>query len=82
MQAQLDDKKPPHHVMQSMSLFMGAPLDSTLSPQNIMAAQKVFMMQKAAVMPPAQTRMKGLEKAPKEHQTADQATQQRRIEGQ
>lgn len=77
-----ENGKVPYHVRQALSLFTGQNLDASLLPQNIMAAQKVFMMQKAAAMPPAQTRMKGLEKAPKEHQTADQATQQRRIEGQ
>lgn len=42
-----DEKKPPYHVRQAMSLFMGTNLDSSLTQPNIMAAQNVFAQQKA-----------------------------------
>lgn len=38
-----DGGKIPYHVRQSLSLFMGQPLDSTLTPQSILAAQSTFM---------------------------------------
>lgn len=41
------DKKPSHKVRQSLSLFLGSNLDSTLTPMNIQAAQSVFQMQKS-----------------------------------
>lgn len=37
-----EKRKPPYHVRQALSLFMGQDLDSSLTPQNIMAAQNVF----------------------------------------
>ena len=79
-EAQLKNEKPSHKVMQSLSLFMGTPLDSTLSPQNIMAAQAVFAQQRASIAAaPAQTKMKGLEKASKSYMTQDQAAAERRL---
>lgn len=41
--SQLKNKKPPYHVRQGMSLFMGANLSSENSPQNVQAAQATFM---------------------------------------
>jgi hypothetical protein len=35
----------PYHSRQMLSLFLGHPMDSTLTPQSIMAAQGVFMQQ-------------------------------------
>lgn len=42
------DGKIPYHLRQSMSLFLGEPLESSLRPQNIQAAQSVFAQQQAA----------------------------------
>lgn len=47
------EKKPPYHVRQAMSLFMGSNLDSSFLPQNITAAQGVFAAQKAQQQVPA-----------------------------
>jgi hypothetical protein len=41
-----NEKMPPYHVRQSMALFLGAPLDSSMTPSGIMAAQAVFAKQK------------------------------------
>lgn len=39
---QTDGKKPSYAVRQGLSLFLGAPLSSEMTPQSIMAAQAVF----------------------------------------
>lgn len=44
-----DEKMPPFHVRQGMAMFLGSPLDSTMTPQAIMAAQSVFAQQKLAM---------------------------------
>lgn len=47
VEAQQKNEKPPFHVRQGISLFMGAPVDSNFTPQNIQAAQATFAIQKA-----------------------------------
>lgn len=42
-----DTKKPPYKTRQALSLFLGNNMDSSLSQPNIMAAQSVFMQQRA-----------------------------------
>lgn len=42
IKAQLNGEKPPYKSRQAMSLFLGANLDSTFTPQSIMAAQATF----------------------------------------
>jgi hypothetical protein len=44
--AQLAGEKPPFHVIQGMSLFLGANLDGSLTPESMQAAQSVFAGQK------------------------------------
>lgn len=46
VEAQQNGERPPYAVRQSMSLFLGSPLDSTMTPQNILAAQATFVAQK------------------------------------
>jgi hypothetical protein len=41
-----EEKKPPYHVRQALSLFLGGNLDSSMKQPNIAAAQAVFMTQK------------------------------------
>lgn len=41
-EAQLKGEKPPFHVRQGLSTFLGAPLSGEMLPQNILAAQAVF----------------------------------------
>lgn len=43
--AQLDGKKPPYKARMGLSLLMGTPLDGTMAPQNIQAAQASFAAQ-------------------------------------
>ena len=40
-----EEKRPPYKVRQALSLFMGSSLDSTMTPQNMMAAQATFIQQ-------------------------------------
>lgn len=78
--AQMKNEKPPYKVRQSMSLFMGAPLDSTMTQPNIMAAQMVFAKQKMN-NPPTQNGKKGgtskMGDIPNQYRTSDQAAQAR-----
>lgn len=56
--AQLKEKKPPFHVRQALSLFMGADLSSDMAPESIAAAQATFV-NKAATPPAQQSAGKG-----------------------
>lgn len=69
------EKKPSYKTRQAMSLFLGSNLDSTLTPQNIMAAQAVFVQQKAAKI--AANKTNALGKLGKNTQTAEQAREDR-----
>lgn len=46
--SQLDGKKPNYKTKQGLSLLLGTPLSSEMTPLNIQAAQATFQMQKAA----------------------------------
>lgn len=77
------EKKPPSHVRQGLSMFLGAPLDGTMQPGMIQAAQSVFANQKAQ---PQQGQPHGnvkntskLNQASKQYQTPDQASQARQL---
>jgi hypothetical protein len=50
-EAQLNGEKPSFHIRQGMSMLMGTPLSSELTPQNIQAAQAVFQMQSSSQQP-------------------------------
>lgn len=79
LDAQLKNEKPPYKVRQSLSLFMGSPMDSTFSPQNIMAAQNVFARQNAekqqqqAPQPKKSGSTNKLSESPNQYRTADQS---------
>lgn len=45
-QAQIAKEKPPYKVRQALGLFLGQPLDSSMTPQSIMAAQNVFVQKR------------------------------------
>lgn len=49
--SQLNGKKPNYKTRQSLSLLLGTPLSSELTPQNIMAAQAVFSQARAQKAP-------------------------------
>lgn len=74
---QLDEtKKPPYHVRQALSLFLGSNLDSTLSQPNMMAAQNVFAQQRAQKQAP-QKSTNSLGKSGQNLMTDDQARERR-----
>lgn len=81
VKAQMSNEKPPHKVVQGLSLFMGAPLDSNLTPQNIQAAQATFAMQKAGPQNAPVTKNKkntsNLGKVPGQYRTSEQSLQAR-----
>lgn len=70
-----DETRPPHKVRQAMSLFLGSNLDSSLTPQNMMAAQNVFTQQNNQKS--AQVKTTALSKLGKNAQTPDQSREQR-----
>lgn len=76
-QAQLKDEMPPYHVRTGMSLLLGTPLDSTLMPHVIQAAQAVFAPVPQPLQQGASTKNKKntstLTKAPNQYMTAEQA---------
>ena len=53
MQAQVDGKKPPRHIRQGLSLYMGAALSQEMQPQSIQAAQAVFAPKGQPQPPPS-----------------------------
>jgi hypothetical protein len=77
---QLSDQKPDYKTRQSMSLFLCKPLDSTMTPQSIQAAQMTYIPQQPPQqlgMPQGKTK-KGtstLGKSNKSYQTASQAAE-------
>jgi hypothetical protein len=80
-----EEKMPPYHVRQAMSMFLGTPLDSAMTPSGIQAAQSVFAAQKAASMPMPQTKSKKdtskMGDMSKQYATGSQAAEQRQISG-
>jgi hypothetical protein len=77
-----DGGKVPYQMRQSLSLFLGHALDSSMTPQSIMAAQAVFMNQKAqAQQAGAQAAPKGdtskMSKISGQYKTAEQSAQER-----
>lgn len=82
--AQLKKEKPSYKARQSLSMFLGAPVDGSFSPQMIQAAQAVFQNQAAAQQQaPAPTKNKkgtsSLSKASDNVWSDDQAAEKRQI---
>lgn len=75
VKAQLNDEKPSYTKRQSMSLFMGASLDGSVTPQAIQAAQGVFMQKQAPQQPPGKNKKgtSSLTKVSQNYQTDAQA---------
>ena len=80
-EAQLDGKKPPYGKRQAMSLFLGATLDSTISPAAIQTIQGIYASQQQAQQQQAPTKPKKgtatLSKVSNSSLTDSQARQQR-----
>lgn len=62
-EAQMKGEKPAYKTRMGMSIFMGTNLDSTLTPQNMQAAQATFAPMQAAAQPQSGTKEKGSKKA-------------------
>lgn len=72
--SQLKGGKPPYKVRQSLSLFMGAPLASEMTPQSIMAAQASFATKKAQPQDtPQKGKLSALKTTDDSYMTANQA---------
>lgn len=83
---QMKGEKPNYSIRQSLSLFLGAPLDSSFTPQSIMAAQNVFAskkQQQAQNQPQAQVKKgtTGMSDMYESRMTNDQGRQLRQAEG-
>ena len=79
---QMSGDKIPYKTRQGLSMFLGAPLDSSFVPQNIQAAQNVFA-QKKADQQSAMKNKKGTGKMgemAKQFKTSEQAAQERQVE--
>ena len=80
VEAQSRNEKPPAHIRQSLSLFMGAALDSNLTPANIMAAQATFAnsrVQTPAMPAKPSKALSSLENEPDQYRTSNQSAQLR-----
>ena len=82
MEAKIKGQKPDYKVRQGMSLFLGAPMDSTFTPASIQAAQSVYAnkAQQAAPNAPVtknKSNTSKLDKVSKSYMTDDQARDQR-----
>lgn len=79
IESKMDGKKVPYKIRQSLSLLLGVPLNSEMTPQRIMAAQATF--QSGAVQPLPQTAAGGktasLSKTAQSYLTADEAAASR-----
>lgn len=74
----------PYKTRQSLSLFLGQPLDSSMTPQSIMSSQGVFMAKQAAMNDAAQNgapkkNTSKMGKMSEQFKTSFQASQERRI---
>lgn len=82
-EAQLNGEKPPYRTRQSMSLFLGTPLDGTLTPQAIQSVQAMYAGSTQQTPPPGvppkrqKKNTSKLGEIPKDHYTQDQAATQR-----
>ena len=80
-EAQMKGEKPPYHVRQGMSMFLGAPLDSNMTPASIQAAQSVFMNKAApsanAPVTKNQKNTSKLGETSKQYMTSSQAAESR-----
>lgn len=75
---QIEGKNIPYKLRQSLSVFMGAPLDSTMTAQGLQAIQSTFMGkgpadQSQPEKAPSSSSMKGVEKLPSQYQTPSEA---------
>jgi len=82
--AKMAGEKPSYKLRQGMSMFLGAPLDSSFLPQNMMATQAIFAGRRMAQQQAAQTAPSkpkkskdSLSKLSEAHMTPEQAAEAR-----
>lgn len=81
-EAQLSKEAPKYHIRQGLSMFLGVPLDGTLTSQAIQAAQATFQKQKGnaqqgADKPKAKNSKASLNKIGQAYETSEQSRDQR-----
>lgn len=79
------EEKIPYQTRQSLSLFLGTPLDSSFTPQSIMSSQSVFMAKNQVINNNAQNgqprkNTAKMDKMSHQYQTATQSAQERQLE--
>jgi len=77
--AQEKGEKPSFKVRQGLSMLLGTPLSGEMQPQNIQAAQAVFLPKSAPALPkgPSQSSAKSLSKSDQAYLTGGQSLQRR-----
>lgn len=68
-----DEKRPKHKVRQALSLFLGANLESSMTPQAALAAQMTFQMGKSQQEPQGENSKASLSKLGESAMTPEQA---------
>ncbi len=76
-QAQLDEEKPAYTVRQSLSLFLGTPLDSTMTPSSLQSIQSMYAGKQAEQQAQTQSQSKAKSKVADSHLTGAQASETR-----
>lgn len=78
-----DEEKIPYKTRMGLSLFLGQPIDSTLTPEAIMSVQATFQQNASPTQPASESRgghsMKALSKVAELDQTQSQARQAARL---
>lgn len=82
---QMDEEKPSYRIRQGLSLFMGTPLDSTMTPQSIQSVQAMYALKSNSATQGASQKKQSkntnkIGEASKDHYTLDQASAKRATE--
>lgn len=83
IKAQMDGERPSYRVRQSLSHFLGVPLDSTLTPQAMQSVQAMYASKSSSPAPQPKKQAKNtgkMDKISKDHYTLDQASAKRATE--
>ena len=83
IESQQSGESPPYRTRQSMSLFLGSPLDSTMTPQAIQSIQSLYAPKQPQQSGAPKKQAKGTSKLgeiSKDHYTQSQATSKRATE--
>lgn len=83
LEAQLKEERPDYHVRQGMSLFLGSPLESSMTPSSIQAAQATFVTGGQSQQEPMKNKKgtSSLNKVAQNYETGNDARLQRQQKG-